>query len=115
MSNERMTESLVRDKLRTLAVMSMPLELFYPVGTITCIMVWIAGKPHSESDRKTWFGYWRDDGFVKTKHKGRIDQNETWSGSRPIRDYGHSLLNAPNRDSAKDQKKPLSYKYLFGS
>lgn len=72
----------VRDELmkhHTLdAVMSMPQELFYPVGTVTCIMVWIAGKPHVKSDRKTWFGYWRDDGFVKTKHKGRIDQNEVW-------------------------------------
>lgn len=73
----------VRDELmkhHTLdAVMSMPQELFYPVGTVTCIMVWIAGKPHAKSDRKTWFGYWRDDGFVKTKHKGRIDQNDVWS------------------------------------
>jgi type I restriction enzyme M protein len=60
------------------AVMSMPQELFYPVGTVTCIMVWVAGKPHLKSGRKTWFGYWREDGFVKTKHKGRIDQNGTW-------------------------------------
>lgn len=64
------------------AVMSMPQELFYPVGTVTCIMVWIAGKPHANSTRKTWFGYWRDDGFVKTKHKGRIDQNDTWPSIR---------------------------------
>jgi type I restriction-modification system DNA methylase subunit len=64
------------------AVMSMPDELFYPVGVVTCIMVWIAGKPHAQSNRKTWFGYWRDDGFVKTKHKGRIDQNNVWPGIR---------------------------------
>jgi type I restriction enzyme M protein len=72
----------VRDELmkhHTLdAVMSMPQELFYPVGTVTCIMVWIAGKPHAKSAKKTWFGYCRDDGFVKTKHKGRIDQNGVW-------------------------------------
>jgi len=64
------------------AVMSMPQELFYPYGTVTCIMVWIAGKPHVKSGRKTWFGYWRDDGFVKTKHKGRIDQYDLWPGIR---------------------------------
>lgn len=77
------------------AVMSMPGELFYPVGTITCIMAWKAKKPHYEmlpeagSDKtickpfkKTWFGYWRDDGFVKTKHRGRIDLNHTWDGIR---------------------------------
>jgi 16S rRNA G966 N2-methylase RsmD len=76
----------VRDELmkyHTLdAVMSMPQELFYPVGTVTCIMAWIAGKPHANSARKTWFGYWRDDGFVKTKHKGRIDQNDVWPAIR---------------------------------
>lgn len=60
------------------AVMSMPQELFYPVGTITCVMVWVAKMPHAKSARKTWFGYWRDDGFIKTKHKGRIDQQGTW-------------------------------------
>lgn len=64
------------------AVMSMPQELFYPVGTVTCIMVWIAGKPHAKSGKKTWFGYWREDGFVKTKHKGRIDLNDKWPGIR---------------------------------
>lgn len=72
----------VRDELmrhHTLdAVMSMPQELFYPVGTITCIMVWIAGKPHAKSGRKTWFGYWREDGFIKSKHKGRVDLAGTW-------------------------------------
>jgi type I restriction enzyme M protein len=66
------------------AVMSMPQELFYPVGTVTCIMVWIAGKAHTKSAKKTWFGYWRDDGFIKTKHKGRIDQNGDWP---TIRDH----------------------------
>ena len=64
------------------AVMSMPQELFYPVGTVTCIMVWTAGTPHAVSDKKTWFGYWRADGFIKTKHKGRIDANETWPAIR---------------------------------
>ncbi|ALG29554.1 restriction endonuclease [Glutamicibacter halophytocola] len=60
------------------AVMSMPPELFYPVGVITCIMVFTAGVPHAKSDRKTWFGYWRDDTFVKVKNLGRVDRNNTW-------------------------------------
>lgn len=64
------------------AVMSMPTELFYPVGTVTCIMVWTAHKPHAESDKKTWFGYWKDDGFVKTKHRGRIDLHHRWEATR---------------------------------
>lgn len=56
------------------AVMSMPPELFYPVGVVTCIMAFRAHMPHANyPEHKTWFGYWRDDGFIKTKHKGRID------------------------------------------
>lgn len=66
------------------AVMSMPTELFYPVGTVPCIMVFKAHVPHETSNTKTWFGYWKDDGFIKTKHKGRIDQNEKW---HTIRDH----------------------------
>lgn len=64
------------------AVMSMPDELFYPVGVITCVMVWTAGKPHAVSDRKTWFGYWKNDGFLKTKHRGRVDLHERWPAIR---------------------------------
>lgn len=64
------------------AVMSMPDELFYPVGVITCIMVFRAGTSHAKSGKKTWFGYWKDDGFTKTKHKGRVDLNEQWPSIR---------------------------------
>lgn len=73
------------------AVMSMPDDLFYPVGTVTCIMVFRAHQPHGEEVydetknetafkpyKKTWFGYWKNDGFIKTKHRGRIDLNEDW-------------------------------------
>lgn len=64
------------------AVMSMPNELFYPVGIVPCIMVFKAHIPHSVSNQKTWFGYWKDDGFIKTKHKGRIDEYDKWKTIR---------------------------------
>ncbi len=60
------------------AVMSMPQELFYPVGVVTCIMVFTAHVPHDKANRKTWFGFWREDGFVKTKHRGRVDLYGRW-------------------------------------
>ena len=65
------------------AVMSMPDELFAPVGTITCIMVFTAKVPHAVSNKKSWFGYWKKDGFLRAKHRGRIDPNMSWP---PIRD-----------------------------
>lgn len=64
------------------AVMSMPDDLFYPVGVVTCIMVFKAHVPHHVTNKKTWFGYWKNDGFIKTKHKGRIDENSVWSDIR---------------------------------
>lgn len=64
------------------AVMSLPNDLFAPVGTVTCAMVFTAKVPHATSNRKSWFGYWRNDGFVKTKHRGRIDLYGKWSAIR---------------------------------
>jgi len=61
------------------AVVSMPIELFNnsKVTVVTAIAVIRAHAPHP-SRKKTWFGLWRDDGFVKVKNKGRIDQNNSW-------------------------------------
>lgn len=60
------------------AVLTMPDDLFYPTAsTNTCIMVWEAGNPHN-SDNNTFFGYFKDDGFVKKKKLGRIDYFNKW-------------------------------------
>lgn len=60
------------------AVMSMPPEVFYPVGVVTCIMVFTSGIPHETSNKKSWFGYWRDDGFTKIKNLGRVNRDSSW-------------------------------------
>ena len=59
------------------AVISMPDDLFYPVGVVTCIMVFEANKPNK--GRKTWFGYFKDDGFEKRKYIGRIDAKDRYT------------------------------------
>ena len=61
-------------------VFSMPAELFNPVGVITCVMVFEAKKPHPKGF-KTFFGYFKDDGFQKTKHMGRVDKGQ-WPAIR---------------------------------
>ncbi|MCE0450701.1 class I SAM-dependent DNA methyltransferase [Brevibacillus sp. AF8] len=66
------------------AVMSMPDDLFYPVGVVTCIMVFTAHIPHKVSQRKTWFGYWKNDGFIKSKNLGRVDLNNLWPEIRDL-------------------------------
>lgn len=57
------------------AVMSMPDELFYPVGVNTCIIVLTAGVPHNGD---TYFASWKEDGFEKTKNNGRVDKDNKW-------------------------------------
>ncbi len=60
------------------AVFSMPDDIFYPTGTNVCVMVWTAHTPH-DSTQETFFGYCRDDGFVKRKKLGRVDAYGKWS------------------------------------
>jgi len=61
------------------AVLSMPDELFYDsnIGVVTCVMIFTAHKPHL-SNKETYFGYYKDDRFVKRKDKGRIDAFGKW-------------------------------------
>ena len=47
---------------------SMPDEFFYPTVTNVCVMVWEAHTPH-DSSQETFFGYCKDDEFVKRKKK----------------------------------------------
>lgn len=60
------------------AVFSMPDDIFYPTGTNPCVMVWQAHAPH-DSKQETFFGYCKNDGYVKRKKLGRIDYYGRWS------------------------------------
>lgn len=59
------------------AVFSMPDDIFYPTGTNVCVMVWEAHTPHDKI-QETFFGYCKDDGFVKRKKLGRVDALNRW-------------------------------------
>ena len=61
------------------AVFSMPDDIFYSnnASTNVCVMVWTAHKPH-DSTKQTFFGYYKNDGFVKAKKLGRIDKFNRW-------------------------------------
>ena len=79
------------------AVFSVPDELFYPVGTVTAIVVFKAHSPHPK-DYETYFGYWKNDGFTKVKHLGRIDRDGKWQDIKA--DW---IYNYRNRKEIKDQ------------
>jgi len=59
------------------AVFSMPDDIFYPTATNVCVMVWEAHTPHNPQ-QETFFGYCKEDGFVKRKKLGRIDALGKW-------------------------------------
>lgn len=61
------------------AVLSMPNELFFNsnVNIVSCVMIFTAHKPHPKN-KETYFGYYKDDGFIKRKIKGRIDAYGKW-------------------------------------
>lgn len=63
------------------AVFSFPSEMFYPgASAVACCMVLDLGKPHADSERETFFGYFKDDGFEKRKGVGRVDIKDRWEG-----------------------------------
>ena len=86
----------ILEKHTLLGVMSMPTTLFYPVGTVTAIVIFEAHRPH-DSKIKSWFGYCRDDGFIVSRNSGRIDRNKKWEEKKSL--WVNSFR---NRETIKD-------------
>lgn len=70
------------------AVFSMPDDLFYPTGTVTAIVVFRVKTKHPDN-YETYFGYWKDDGFIKTKNVGRIDYHGRWEEIKQYWTYNY--------------------------
>ena len=73
------TEKIELLKNNTLeAVFTLPNEVFYPGASVSaCCMLFTLGKPHKNTDGtvcKTFFGYYKEDGFKKKKNLGRVEQ-----------------------------------------
>ena len=64
------------------AVFTLPPEMFYPGASANaCCMLFTMGIPHFDTDgkpkKKTFFGYYKNDGFTKKKNLGRIEVLDT--------------------------------------
>ena len=65
------------------AVFSLPAEIFYPGASVqVCCMLFTMGVPHDNINHETFFGYYKDDGFVKKKNMGRVEQFDKEGHSR---------------------------------
>jgi type I restriction enzyme M protein len=89
------------------AVLSMPEDLFHNsnVNVVSCVMVLTAHRRHPNG-KKTWLGYCRNDNFVKTKDRGRIDAHGTWDS---IKDYWLKLFF--NREAVSETSITRSLKH----
>ena len=89
------------------AVFSMPDDIFYAnnASTNVCVMVWEAHKPHNCS-QNTFFGYYKDDGFVKAKKLGRIDKFNKWEN---IKKEWLSLYRERDVKDGLTAKKPVKW------
>lgn len=62
------------------AVFTLPNEIFYPgAAASACCMIFNVGTRHKDSG-KTFFGYFKDDGFKKKKNLGRVEQLNSKTG-----------------------------------
>jgi type I restriction-modification system DNA methylase subunit len=88
------------------AVFSFPADMFYPgASAVACCMVFDLGKPHP-SDKKTFFGYFKDDGFEKRKGIGRVDVHNKWE---QIEKEWLELLEHRTTKAGKSVTKKISY------
>lgn len=59
------------------AVFSLPNEMFYPGASATaCCMIFDLSQRHEITNRDTFFGYFKDDKFIKRKGTGRIEKTD---------------------------------------
>ena len=59
------------------AVFSFPSDMFHPgASAVACCMIFDLGTRHENANKETFFGYYRDDGFIKRKNLGRVEKKE---------------------------------------
>lgn len=99
-------EALLKDNTLE-AVFSLPSEVFYPGAAVNaCCMLFTLGQPHIKPDgttRSTFFGYCKDDGFVKRKNLGRVEQFDM-EGNSKWKAIEEEWLDLFERKASKDGK-----------
>jgi type I restriction enzyme M protein len=86
------------------AVLSMPDELFFnsKVSVNTCVMIFTAHKPHPPQ-KEVFFGYYKNDGFVKRKNLGRVDYYNKWPEIK--KEWVEYFINKKEKDGLSITKK----------
>ena len=71
-------KKLMLDENTLDAVFSLPSDMFHPgASACACCMVFNLGTRHENAQvAETFFGYFKDDGFIKKKNLGRIERRD---------------------------------------
>ena len=70
------------DKYTLDAVFSLPNEMFYPgASAVACCMIFDLSQKHARANRDTFFGYFKEDYFIKRKGLGRIEKTDAEGNS----------------------------------
>lgn len=81
-SDVKMFKKKMLDNYTLDAVFSMPNEMFYPgASAVACCMIFDLSQKHEKSNKDTFFGYFKDDKFVKRKGLGRIEKTDSEGNS----------------------------------
>lgn len=60
------------------AVFSLPNEIFYPgTSSVACCMIFDLSQSHSKANKETFFGYFKEDNFIKRKGLGRVEKTNS--------------------------------------
>lgn len=84
------------------AVFSLPPDIFHPgANASACCMVFSLGQRHINSTQDTFFGYFKDDGFVKKKNLGRVEKTKPNSSEGVWPDIESIWLNLYRKRTSK--------------
>ena len=84
------------------AVFSLPNDVFHPGAAVNvCVMLFELGIPHNP-ERPTFFGYYKDDGFVKKKNKGRVEKIDWELTKKKWLDAFNNLKSIPGLSVVKN-------------
>ena len=95
------------------AVFSLPAEMFYPgASVVACCMIWELGVRHATANKPTFFGYFKEDGFVKRKNLGRVERIDPKTGEgawKAIHDKWLSLYQSGTAEVGLSAVQNVSY------
>ena len=64
------------------AVFSLPNDTFYPgASAVACCMIFDLSQKHEKADKETFFGYYKNDSFIKRKGLGRVEKTDETGNS----------------------------------